>query len=42
VTLARYAGAICEALADAPPTLLTGHTMGGMAITKAAPAPVAP
>ena len=36
VTLDRYADAICEALADAPPTLLTGHSMGGMAITHAA------
>jgi pimeloyl-ACP methyl ester carboxylesterase len=36
VTLARYADAICAALADAPPTLLTGHSMGGMAITQAA------
>jgi pimeloyl-ACP methyl ester carboxylesterase len=36
VKLARYADAICEALADAPPTLLVGHSMGGMAITQAA------
>jgi pimeloyl-ACP methyl ester carboxylesterase len=36
VTLGRYADAICEALADAPPTLLAGHSMGGMAITQAA------
>jgi pimeloyl-ACP methyl ester carboxylesterase len=36
VTLDRYADAICEALADASPTLLTGHSMGGMSITQAA------
>jgi pimeloyl-ACP methyl ester carboxylesterase len=39
VTLDRYADAICDALeewAPAGPTLLTGHSMGGMAITQAA------
>jgi pimeloyl-ACP methyl ester carboxylesterase len=36
VTLDRYADAICDALADDPPALLTGHSMGGMAITQAA------
>ena len=36
VTLDRYADAICAALTDAPPTLLTGHSMGGMAISQAA------
>jgi pimeloyl-ACP methyl ester carboxylesterase len=39
VTLYRYAEAICDALdewAPAAPTLLTGHSMGGMAITQAA------
>jgi pimeloyl-ACP methyl ester carboxylesterase len=38
VTLDRYADAICDALDPHPatPTLLTGHSMGGMAITQAA------
>ncbi|MGH2916770.1 MAG: alpha/beta fold hydrolase [Solirubrobacteraceae bacterium] len=36
VTLYRYADAIVDALADGPPALLTGHSMGGMAITQAA------
>jgi pimeloyl-ACP methyl ester carboxylesterase len=39
VTLDRYADAICDALAEwapAAPTLLAGHSMGGMAITQAA------
>jgi pimeloyl-ACP methyl ester carboxylesterase len=39
VTLDRYADAICDALAEwdpDAPTLLAGHSMGGMAITQAA------
>lgn len=39
VTLDRYAEAICHALDEwvpAAPTLLAGHSMGGMAITQAA------
>jgi pimeloyl-ACP methyl ester carboxylesterase len=37
VTLPRYAEAICEAMARAgSPVVLTGHSMGGMAITQAA------
>jgi pimeloyl-ACP methyl ester carboxylesterase len=36
VTLDRYGDAICDALADGPPALVTGHSMGGMAITQAA------
>ncbi|MGA9856711.1 MAG: alpha/beta fold hydrolase [Solirubrobacteraceae bacterium] len=36
VTLYRYAEAVCEAVAGDEPTLLAGHSMGGMAITQAA------
>lgn len=36
ITLQRYADAVCHALSDAGPTLLTGHSMGGMVITQAA------
>jgi pimeloyl-ACP methyl ester carboxylesterase len=36
VTLYRYAEAICDALDGTEPTLLAGHSMGGMAITQAA------
>jgi pimeloyl-ACP methyl ester carboxylesterase len=34
-SLYRYADAVCDALGDGP-TLLTGHSMGGMVITQAA------
>ncbi len=36
VTLDLYAERICAALADGPPALLVGQSMGGMAITQAA------
>jgi pimeloyl-ACP methyl ester carboxylesterase len=36
VSLAGYAQRICAAPADGPPALLTGQSMGGMAITQAA------
>jgi pimeloyl-ACP methyl ester carboxylesterase len=36
VTLYRYADAVCSALDGDGPTLLTGHSMGGMVITQAA------
>ena len=36
ITLYRYADAVCAALDDDGPTLLTGHSMGGMVITQAA------
>jgi pimeloyl-ACP methyl ester carboxylesterase len=37
VTLDRYAESICDALGEmSPPVVLTGHSMGGMAITQAA------
>jgi pimeloyl-ACP methyl ester carboxylesterase len=36
VTLSRYADAVCDALHGAGPTLLAGHSMGGMVITQAA------
>jgi pimeloyl-ACP methyl ester carboxylesterase len=36
VTLDLYAQRICEQLAEGPPALLVGQSMGGMAITQAA------
>jgi pimeloyl-ACP methyl ester carboxylesterase len=36
VTLDGYAQRVCEVLADGPPAVLVGHSMGGMAITQAA------
>jgi pimeloyl-ACP methyl ester carboxylesterase len=36
VTLMAYADRICQTLAEGPPALLVGHSMGGMAITQAA------
>jgi pimeloyl-ACP methyl ester carboxylesterase len=36
VTLDTYAGRVCEVLAQGPPALLTGQSMGGMVITQAA------
>jgi pimeloyl-ACP methyl ester carboxylesterase len=38
ITLGAYAARICEVLAARPdPAVLVGHSMGGMAITQAAP-----
>jgi pimeloyl-ACP methyl ester carboxylesterase len=36
VTLDKYAARVCEALAQGPPAVLVGHSMGGMVITQAA------
>ena len=36
ITLDRYAGRVCEVLAEGPPAVLVGHSMGGMVITQAA------
>ncbi len=36
VILGAYAERICSALAEGPPAVLVGHSMGGMAITQAA------
>lgn len=36
VTVSAYAERICRALAEGPPAVLVGHSMGGIAITQAA------
>jgi pimeloyl-ACP methyl ester carboxylesterase len=36
VTLDAYADRVCKVLADGPPAVLVGHSMGGVAITQAA------
>jgi pimeloyl-ACP methyl ester carboxylesterase len=36
VTLDRYARRVCEVLAQGPPAVLVGHSMGGVVITQAA------
>src|ERR1700744_4678138 len=36
VSLDRYAERACEVLAQGPPAVLVGHSMGGMVVTQAA------